>query len=133
MMKENNILTLDTTGIIVISVFGVTVVLALIILLFFFLNKKKSNKKIIQKEKEIVFEHSDDKFVEALGGSENLLSYELRGVSRLVLNLKDSSKLDKEELKKFYVSRFLEMSDKVILVGENLTPLKTILDNLKKE
>lgn len=126
-----NLLSLDTTGIIVISSFGVALVLLVLIGLIYYFQLKKKRKKSKEKEKKIVFEHSDDKFIEALGGKENISSFELRGQSRLVLTLKDYSKIKRDELNKFYVSRLLEMSDKVILVGENLKPLEDILNNLK--
>ncbi len=126
-----NLLSLDTTGIIVISCFGVALVLLVLIGLIYFFQLKKKRKNSKEKEKKIVFEHSDDKFIEALGGKENISSFELRGQSRLVLTLKDYSKIKRDELNKFYVSRLLEMSDKVILVGENLKPLEDILNNLK--
>ena len=126
-----NLLSLDTTGIIVISSFGVALVLLVLIGLIYFFQLKKNRKNSKEKEKKIVFEHSDDKFIEALGGKENISSFELRGQSRLVLTLKDYSKIKRDELNKFYVSRLLEMSDKVILVGENLKPLEDILNNLK--
>lgn len=126
-----NLLSLDTTGIIVISSFGVALVLLVLIGLIYYFQLKKKRKNSKEKEKKIVFEHSDDKFIEALGGKENINSFELRGQSRLVLTLKDYSKIKRDELNKFYVSRLLEMSDKVILVGENLKPLEDILNNLK--
>ena len=126
-----NLLSLDTTGIIVISSFGVALVLLVLIGLIYFFQLKKKRKNSKEKEKKIVFEHSDDKFIEALGGKENINSFELRGQSRLVLTLKDYSKIKRDELNKFYVSRLLEMSDKVILVGENLKPLEDILNNVK--
>lgn len=126
-----NLLSLDTTGIIVISSFGVALVLLVLIGFIYYFQLKKKRKNSKEKEKKIVFEHSDDKFIEALGGKENINSFELRGQSRLVLTLKDYSKIKRDELNKFYVSRLLEMSDKVILVGENLKPLEDILNNLK--
>ena len=126
-----NLLSLDTTGIIVISSFGVALVLLVLIGLIYYFQLKKKRKNSKEKEKKIVFEHSDDKFIEALGGKENITSFKLRGQSRLVLTLKDYSKIKRDELNKFYVSRLLEMSDKVILVGENLKPLEDILNNLK--
>lgn len=124
-------LFLDTTGTIVVSVFAIAAVLALFIIsLFAFKSKKKIDKA---KEEKVILEHSDDKFIEALGGVENIESYELKGMSRLALVLKDYSKVNKEEIKRFYVSRILEMSNKIILVGENLKPLLEILDNSKSE
>lgn len=126
-----NLLSLDATGIIVISSFGVALVLLVLIGLIYYFQLKKKRKNSKEKEKKIVFEHSDDKFIEALGGKENISTFELRGQSRLVLTLKDYSKIKRDELNKFYVSRLLEMSDKVILVGENLKPLEDILNNLK--
>ena len=131
MIEINKVFAIDTTGIIVLSVFGVAVILALFIGIYYFFFKTKNKKKAATKEKEIVFEHSDDKFIEALGGVDNIISYDLRGQARLSVVLKDKEKINKEELKKFYVDRFLEMSDKIILVGENLEPLVKILDKFK--
>lgn len=124
-------LFLDTTGTIVISVFAVAAVLALIIITLFAFKSKKKNKLDKAKEEKVILEHSDDKFIEALGGVENIENYELKGLSRLALVLKDYSKVNKEEIKRFYVSRILEMSNKIILVGENLKPLLEILNNSK--
>lgn len=126
-------LFLDTTGTIVVSVFAVAAVLALIIITLFVFKSKKKSKIDKVKEEKIILEHSDDKFIGALGGVENIESYELKGLSRLALVLKDYSKVNKEEIKRFYVSRILEMSNKIILVGENLKPLLEILDNSKSE
>ena len=124
---------LDTTGIIVISVFAVALVLLIAILFIYFYSSKK--KKGIQKKKEeqVIEIHNDDKFIESLGGLDNIEFYELKGLSRLVIKLKDYAKFDKEQIKRFYVSRILEMSDKVILVGENLKPLLEILDKSKTD
>lgn len=124
-------LFLDTTGTIVISVFAVAAVLALIIITLFVFKSKKKKKIDKAKEEKVILEHGDDKFIEALGGVENIESYELKGLSRLALVLKDYSKVNKEEIKRFYVSRILEMSNKIILVGENLKPLLEILNNSK--
>lgn len=124
-------LFLDTTGTIVISVFAVAAVFALFIISLFVFKSRKKNKLDKAKEEKVILEHGDDKFIEALGGVENIESYELKGLSRLALVLKDYSKVNKEEIKRFYVSRILEMSNKIILVGENLKPLLEILDNSK--
>lgn len=126
-------LFLDTTGTIVVSVFAVAAVLALFIISLFAFKSKKKKKIDKAKEEKVILEHSDDKFIKALGGVENIESYELKGMSRLALVLKDYSKVNKEEIKRFYVSRILEMSNKIILVGENLKPLLEILDNSKSE
>ncbi len=131
MIEINKVFAIDTTGIIVLSVFGVAIILALFIGIYYLFFKTKNKKKAATKEKEIVYEHSDDKFIEALGGVDNIVSYDLRGQARLSVVLKDKEKINKEELKKFYVDRFLEMSDKIILVGENLEPLVKILDKFK--
>lgn len=89
----------------------------------------KSKKKGMQND--AVSSRSNDEFISLIGGVENIISFELKGVSRLVLVLKDYKKINKEELKKFYISRTLEMSDKIILVGENLKPLYEILKSVK--
>ena len=126
-------LFLDTTGTIVVSVFAIAAVLALFIISLFAFKSKKKKKIDKAKEEKVILEHSDDKFIKALGGVENIESYELKGMSRLALVLKDYSKVNKEEIKRFYISRILEMSNKIILVGENLKPLLEILDNSKSE
>lgn len=131
MIDQINILTLDTTTIILAVVFGVAGLLMIGIGAYYFINQSLKVKQTKVKEEKLIFEHSDDKFIEALGGSENIISYELKGKSRLVLTLKDYSKLNKEELKKFYIDRFLEMSEKIILVGNNLSPLNDILNKTK--
>ena len=89
----------------------------------------KSKKKGMQND--AVSSRSNDEFISLIGGVENIISFELKGVSRLTLVLKDYKKINKEELKKFYISRTLEMSDKIILVGENLKPLYEILKSVK--
>ncbi|MDY4159670.1 MAG: hypothetical protein SOY02_05490 [Candidatus Onthovivens sp.] len=89
----------------------------------------KSKKKGMQND--AVSSRSNDEFISLIGGVENIISFELKGVSRLTLVLKDYKKINKEELKKFYISRTLEMSDKIILVGENLKPLDEILKSVK--
>ena len=89
----------------------------------------KSKKKGMQND--AVSSRSNDEFISLIGGIENIISFELKGVSRLVLVLNDYKKINKEELKKFYISRTLEMSDKIILVGENLKPLDEILKSVK--
>ena len=122
---------LDMPNIIVLACFGVAIVLALIILGIYLFNKKKSKKIEVKREEAVVFEHSDDQFIAALGGNDNIVSYELKGRSRLILLLKDVNKVDKDKIKTFQVSRFLEMSEKFVLVGENLEPLVKILNNSK--
>lgn len=128
MMNTINNLVLDTTSIILIVVFAIAAILLIICGVFAFLKYKKEAKKVKETENKLLKEKSDDEFIKALGGKENIVNYELKGVSRLSLTLKDNSLLDKETLKKFYIVRFLEMSDRMILVGENLKPLVEILD-----
>lgn len=128
MMNTVNNLVLDTTSIILIVVFAIAAVLLIICGVFALFKHKKDAKKVKEAENKLLKEKSDDEFIKALGGKENIINYELKGVSRLSLTLKDNSLLDKDTLKKFYIVRFLEMSDRMILVGENLKPLVEILD-----
>lgn len=118
---------LSDTQIIILSSFLSLVFIFIIGILSFIIYKSK--KKGVQND--VVSSRSNDEFISLIGGVENIVSFELKGVSRLALVLKDYKKINKEELKKFYISRTLEMSDKIILVGENLKPLDEILKSVK--
>ena len=58
------------------------------------------------------------KWVEALGGVENIISSEAYG-SRLALSLVDKSLMNKEALKELGVTNFIEMSNKITLLLED--------------
>ena len=116
----------DTQIIILSSVLSLVFIFAIGILCFLISKSKKKGK-----QNDVVSSRSNDEFISLIGGVENIISFELKGVSRLALVLKDYKKINKEELKKFYISRTLEMSDKIILVGENLKPLYEILKSVK--
>ena len=116
----------DTQIIILSSVLSLVFIFAIGILCFLISKSKKKGK-----QNDVVSSRSNDEFISLIGGEENIVTFELKGVSRLVLVLKDYKKINKEELKKFYISRTLEMSDKIILVGENLKPLDEILKSVK--
>ncbi len=118
---------LSNTQIIILSCILSLVFIFIIGILSFLIYKSK--KKGMQND--AVSSRSNDEFISLIGGVENIISFELKGVSRLTLVLKDYKKINKEELKKFYISRTLEMSDKIILVGENLKPLDEILKSVK--
>lgn len=118
---------LSDTQIIILSCVLSLVFIFIIGILSFLIYKSK--KKGMQND--AVSSRSNDEFISLIGGVENIISFELKGVSRLTLVLKDYKKINKEELKKFYISRTLEMSDKIILVGENLKPLDEILKSVK--
>ena len=118
---------LSDTQIIILSCILSLVFIFIIGILSFLIYKSK--KKGMQND--AVSSRSNDEFISLIGGVENIISFELKGVSRLALVLKDYKKINKEELKKFYISRTLEMSDKIILVGENLKPLDEILKSVK--
>ena len=116
----------DTQIIILSSVLSLVFIFIIGILSFLIYKSKKKGM-----QNDAVSSRSNDEFISLIGGVENIISFELKGVSRLVLVLKDYKKINKEELKKFYISRTLEMSDKIILVGENLKPLYEILKSVK--
>lgn len=91
---------------------GIIVITVVVILLV----NKKGNKKPEVK----IAEKSE--WVEALGGEENVISSEAVG-SRLVVNLKDKSLLNKEALKELGVTNFMEMSNKITLLLEDKAEL----------
>lgn len=131
-MNNYLILTDETSGntmTIIYVLIGVLVALILIGVITFIINKNKLSKK--QQKAKVAM--SNDAFIEALGGTKNIKSHELRGNARLCLVLNDKNLLKRDKIKRFYVDRILEMSDKIILVGENLNPLNEILNNMKKD
>lgn len=89
---------------------AIVVVIAITVVLILLLGKKKKTNepKIAEKSQ----------WVEALGGSENIKNTEAYG-SRLVVNLVDKTKMNKDTLKSLGVSNIIEMSDKVTLVLED--------------
>ena len=91
---------------------GIIVITVVVILLV----NKKGNKKPEIKVAE------KSAWVEALGGEENIISSEAVG-SRLVVNLKDKSLLNKEALKELGVTNFMEMSNKITLLLEDKAEL----------
>ena len=103
-LKHNAIwMALVLVGIIVI-----TIVLILV------LGRRNKNKKPEIAEKS--------KWVEALGGEENILTSEAYG-SRLALTLADKTKINREELKSLGVTSIIEMSEKITLLLEDKAEL----------
>ena len=96
---------------IALSLVGVIVIVVVLILIFG-IKKKEPVEPIAEKSE----------WVEALGGPDNIVSTEAVG-SRLVVNLKDKSLLNKETLKKLGVTNIIEMSNKITLLLEDKAEL----------
>ena len=96
-------------ALVLVGIIAITVVVILLV-------NKKGNKKPEVKVAE------KSAWVEALGGEENIISSEAVG-SRLVVNLKDKSLLNKEALKELGVTNFMEMSNKITLLLEDKAEL----------
>ena len=95
-------------ALVLIGIIAITVALILI----FGTKKKEVKPEIAEKSR----------WVEALGGSDNIISSEAYG-SRLAIKLKDKSLLNKEALKELGVTNFIEMSDKITLLLEDKAEL----------
>jgi len=89
----------------------IAIVVAGLILLYFlsshFLHEAKLKRQIKTPDQA--------KYLSALGGADNILSHELVG-SRIVLSLKDYSKINRPLLQEAGVTGFIEKSDKLTLV-----------------
>ena len=97
----------------VLVLVGIIAIVVALILIFGLKNKnKKPQPQIAEKSK----------WVEALGGSDNIVSSEAYG-SRLAVVLNDKSKMDKGALKGLGVTNFIEMSNKVTLLLEDKAEL----------
>ena len=95
-------------ALVLIGIIAITVALIII----FGTKKKEVKPEIAEKSK----------WVEALGGSGNIISSEAYG-SRLAVKLKDKTLLNKEALKELGVTNFIEMSDKITLLLEDKAEL----------
>jgi phosphotransferase system IIB component len=92
------------------------VVVGLILLYFLFshlLHKAKLRKQIKTPDQA--------KYLSALGGLDNIVSHELVG-SRIVLSLRDYSKINRPLLQEAGVTGFIEKSDKLTLVVKENAP-----------
>ena len=94
---------------------ALVVVLGMIPLIILLINKlrKKEDKPVIA-EKSL--------WIEALGGSDNIVSSEAYG-SRLAVSVVVKTKVNKESLKGLGVTSFVEMSNKITLVLEDKAEL----------
>ena len=89
-------------------------IIAVVIFLILFLNRKNKKTPVKIAEKSL--------WVDALGGSDNIVSSEAFG-SRLVVVLNDKTKMNKESLKELGVTNFIEMSNKITLLLEDKAEL----------
>ncbi len=104
---------------------GIMLVFSLILALFIIRKKKKP----VKEKKTLAV--SEDVFISHIGGKDNIISYKLVG-SRLSLELKDYSLVDKEALKADNIEGIIEMSNKIVLVKEDLSEELKILESTKQ-
>ena len=91
---------------IAILIGGGVLLLGIIIFLIIFLRKRNAKPKV-----------DNGKWIEALGGKENIISVTAIG-SRINLTLKDKEAINREKLTEYGVKSVLVMSNKVTLVKE---------------
>ena len=96
-------------GLFIIIGSGVLLIVAVILLLAFF--NKRGKKKEINKSQPI----NDEKWVNALGGKNNVSSLEAKG-SRLIVMLKDNKLVNKDELHELGVVSIISGQDKITIV-----------------
>lgn len=96
-------------------IFSVLIIISLVIVK---LNKKNFTFEI-------------NKLVQALGGKDNILDYEVN-VSRLVVTLKDISLADKEAITKLGAKGIVEIENQLkIILGPNAKTLKKYISEMK--
>lgn len=93
---------------------GLVVVIAIVVVLILILGRKKKKKV-----PEIA---AKSEWVDALGGSENIVTSEAFG-SRLSLTLVDKTKINREKLTTLGVTSVIEMSEKITLLLEDKAEL----------
>lgn len=110
MGKEINVLSdyflQNLWWIVLVSVVAVIIVLG-VIYLFISLHSKKTRK-----EKD---ESHLQELEELLGGKENVISHRVEG-SRIMISLKDYSKIDESNLRALGVTGFIRKTDQITLV-----------------
>lgn len=127
MIRINAVDPMMITWIVIVAIVGC---LFLVFCIVFLSKKIKANKSNNLKNDENKLTVSDDKFFELIGGKENIINYKLVG-SRLTLELKDNTRVNKEGLKKEKFDGIIEMKNKIVLVKEDLSSELKALDNLK--
>ena len=71
------------------------------------------------------------KLVEYLGGKDNLIDYEIKE-SRFIVNVKDSSKVDKEAIQKMGAKGIVEIENQLkIIIGDHAKALIKQINDLK--
>ena len=90
-----------------IVLLGVAALIGLYFLFSFLYHQGKAKKKAPKVDQS--------KYLSALGGEENILAHELIG-SRIVVSLKDYTKINRPLLEEAGVTGFIEKSDKLTLV-----------------
>ena len=72
-----------------------------------------------------------NKLVEYLGGKDNIISTESK-LSRFIVTLKDTSKVDKESIQKLGAKGIVEINNQLkIILGPESKQLKKYIDELK--
>lgn len=90
---------------------GAAILIVLILFILLMINFSKKGKQLEEAEKKLV----KASIAEFLGGKENIISSSKNG-SRIVLELKDYSKVDETKLKENGVLSIIKMSNKITLV-----------------
>ena len=97
-------------------IIAVALVVVIAVVVVIILVKGRKTKKPVPQIAE------KSKWVEALGGAENIISSEAYG-SRLAVSLVDKTLMNKEALKELGVTNFIEMSNKITLLLEDKAEL----------
>lgn len=126
MNRVNDVDPMMITWILIVAIIGVLLIVFISIAASRYIKKAKKNKESDSKKLNL----SDDEFFSLIGGKDNVISYRLVG-SRLTLELKDKSLVNKEGLKNEKFDGIIEMTNKIILVKEDLSKELKALDDLK--
>ena len=101
---------------IALGVCGFVALVAIFFLVFFSVKRKKWAEEADALEKKVASQPKVDVY-KLLGGKENVISHD-RMKSRIILQLKDDTRVDADKLKGIGVDSIIKMSNKTILVVE---------------
>ena len=102
---------------------GVVLFAVLLTLFLYFRLRRKQKEKVI--DQPVVID--SNKWVNALGGNNNIVSIEVKG-SRLIVYINDNTQVNKDELHELGVSSIISSQDKVTLVlKENAENIRNLL------
>ena len=102
--------------IIILAAAGLLLFIAILVLIIFAIKRPRSKHPM----RKVLNNNGINELIEALGGRDNILKCSPSGRSRLSIKLANNDLIDSDRLKELGVTSIITMSEKVIIVFENV-------------